>query len=134
MTLFFATLKKEKLYQYENTFGVDAVETLPDSLKIFRKRYCINTYFPLVRKHVYIEAPSYFPIDDVNLPYEFIQWKNNKIICIENQSEIDISKIEVYLYNLYIIIRNYFIKQQQFESLYNFSQYSTRGVIYKDTR
>ena len=31
-------LKKEKLYQYENTFGVDAVETLPDSLKIFRKR------------------------------------------------------------------------------------------------
>lgn len=38
MTRFFATLKKEKLYQYENTFGVDAVETLPDSLKIFRKR------------------------------------------------------------------------------------------------
>lgn len=112
MTRFFATLKKEKLYQYENTFGVDAVETLPDSLKIFRKRYCINTYFP---------------IDDVNLPYEFIQWKNNKIICIENQSEIDVSKIKVYLYNLYIIIKNYFIKQQQFESLYNLSQYNTHG-------
>lgn len=93
--------------------------------------YCINTYFPLVRKHVYIEAPSYFPIYEVNLPYEFIQWKNNKIICIEKQSEIDVSKIEVYLY---IIIKNYFIKQQQFESLYNLSQYNTHGVIYKDTR
>mgnify|MGYP003403049072 FL=1 len=43
MTRFFATLKKEKLYQYENTFGVDAVENLPDSLKIFRKR--ISTTF-----------------------------------------------------------------------------------------
>lgn len=60
--------------------------------------------------------------------------ENNKIICIENQSEIDVSKIEVYLYNLYIIIKNYFIKQQQFESLYNLSQYNTHGVTYKDTR
>ena len=93
--------------------------------------YCINTYFPLVRKHVYIEDPSYFPIYEVNLPYEFIQWKNNKTICIEKQSEIDVSKIEVYLY---IIIKNYFIKQQQFESLYNLSQYNTHGVTYKDTR
>ena len=72
--------------------------------------YCINTYFPLVRKHIYVENPSYFPIDDVNLPYEFIQWKNNKIICIAKEAEIDVSKIEVYLY---IIIKKYFLKSQQ---------------------
>lgn len=64
--------------------------------------YCVNTNFPLVRKHLYTEAPSYFPIGGREHSIRVMQWKNDRVISIGPQLEIDVSKTKVYIY--------YFIK------------------------
>ena len=64
------------------------------------KTYCINKFFPLVRKEVYTESKSYFPYGDVTLPYNFVIWEDDKTILVYDSLKIDVSKTQFYIKNV----------------------------------
>lgn len=66
--------------------------------------YCINKFFPLVRKEVYYEPTAHFAYEEEELPFNFVSWKDNKKILIYQTKEISVCEVVFYVKKLFLMI------------------------------